>query len=129
MKNLSVKHEVIMQRAEKVNPSDLEQYKLVIFGSPTWESNGKDAVPHEFMMDLLRRVAAERIIPKQYTVFGCGNRSFTNFCGAVDYIDAALRSLGSKKIFPTLKLDGYYLDLSLNQKLVDGWTAKLLTEI
>ncbi|MEK7624725.1 MAG: flavodoxin domain-containing protein [Patescibacteria group bacterium] len=118
-------HEVDMEEAKLVRPNRVKKYELVIFGSPTWHIGGAEAMPQEFMLALLEQMRREAMTPERYAAYGCGEKSFTIFCGAVDYIDTVLRSLGAKKVIPSLKIDGYYFHLLDNQKIVDKWATEL----
>ena len=119
-------HDVELVEAKNVRPSVLKKYSLVIFGSPTWHIGGAEAMPQEFMLALLEQMRRESTTVERYAAYGCGEKSFTIFCGAVDYIDTVLKGLGAKKIVPSLKLDGYYFHLLENQKIVDKWASELL---
>ena len=119
-------HDVEMAEAISVRPSIMKKYNLVIFGSPTWKVGGTEALPQEFMLTLLEQMRRESTSVQRYAAYGCGEKSFTIFCGAVDYIDTVLKGLGARKIVPSLKLDGYYFHLLDNQKIVDKWAGELL---
>ncbi len=126
LNSLPKKYSAELVRAEDVTAKDLAKADLVLFGSPSWLVEGTEAMPHEFMIDLLKRLVNEKKFTKSYAVFGCGNSNFTHFCGAVDYIDSALKALGGKRIVENLKIDSYYLDIVNNQKSIDRWVSSLL---
>ncbi len=119
-------HEVEMVEAKTARVDQIKKYDLVIFGSPTWHIGGSQAMPQEHMLALLEKMRHSAKAPARFAAFGCGEKSFTIFCGAVDYIDTVLKSLGSKKTLPSLKIDGYYFHLLDNQKIVDKWANELL---
>lgn len=122
-------HDVEMIESKLVKPNRIKKYDLVIFGSPTWHIGGASAMPQEFMLALLEQMRKEVVAPDRYAAYGCGEKSFTIFCGAVDYIDTVLKSLGSKRIIPSLKIDGYFFHLLENQKIVDKWARELLISL
>jgi sulfite reductase alpha subunit-like flavoprotein len=43
---------------------------------------------------------------KKVAVFGCGDSSYTHFCGAVDVIEEKAAQLGANVVMASLKIDG-----------------------
>ena len=119
-------HEVEMVEAKNARADQIKKFDLVVFGSPSWMIGGAESVPQEHMLTLLEQMRRARKAPARFAAYGCGEKSFTIFCGAVDYIDTVLKSLGSKKVLASLKIDGYYFHLLDNQKIVDKWANELL---
>ena len=85
--------------------SDLkEDYDLILLGSSTW---GDDEI--ELQADFAEFYEAMDGIAlddKKVAVFGCGDSSYTYFCGAVDAIEEKVRKIGGITIVDPLKIDG-----------------------
>uniref|UniRef100_UPI0027BA3A6F flavodoxin domain-containing protein n=1 Tax=Desulfobulbus sp. TaxID=895 RepID=UPI0027BA3A6F len=43
---------------------------------------------------------------KKVAVFGCGDSSYTHFCGAVDQLQEKVEAMGGKVVNDPLKIDG-----------------------
>ncbi len=118
-----------MVEAKNARLDQIKKHDLAIFGSPTWHIGGSQAMPQEHMLTLLEQMRRSAKAPARFAAYGCGEKSFTIFCGAVDYIETVLKSLSSKKVLSSLKIDGYYFHLLDNQKIVDKWANELLRAI
>ena len=96
---------VDLKDAAKVKAAGLaEGYDLVLFGCSTW---GDDAIElQEDFIPLYDDLDAAGLGGRKVAVFGCGDSSYTHFCGAVDAIAEKAASLGAKVIDLPLKIDG-----------------------
>jgi flavodoxin short chain len=64
-------------------------YDLILFGCSTW---GSDSIElQEDFVPLFEKLDAAQTQGKNTAVFGCGDSSFTYFCGAVDAITHKLK--------------------------------------
>ena len=78
-------------------------YELVVLGSPTY---GDD--PCEVQEDfepVLDALPDTGIGGKRVAVFGCGDSSYTHFCGAVDMIVERVKECGGELIGEPLRVD------------------------
>ena len=79
-------------------------YDAVLFGCSTWGDDEielqDDFIP---LFDSFDSIAAKG---KKVAVFGCGDSSYTYFCGAVDSIEQSLNALGATVVTESLKIDG-----------------------
>lgn len=128
-KILKGKFETTVIKAEQTTPLDLSSYDCVLFGAPSWYVSGLEGMPPETLLELLKKIQIEKHFPRTYGVFGPGDRSFNKFCGAVDYTDAILRSLGSRRVGQTLKLDSYFTKVDENTKLILEWSENIKKEL
>ena len=124
---LKAKHQVTVQLAVHTTPDDLEKFDGIILGTPSWSVEGQEGYPHETMLKLIRACAGRDFSSKRFALFGCGDNSYTIFCGAVDHLVKFVSSVHGKNIVDPLRIDSYFFDLKGNNKLVDAWAKKLAT--
>lgn len=116
---------VQMQKANDTEAAHLKDYDLIIFGTPSWSVEGHEGYPHETMLRLIRGLNPETMSGKQFALFGCGDTSYTYFCGAVDFLEKWLTDNSLQPVVPSLRIDGYFFDLIHNERLVDEWARRL----
>ncbi|GAB7079774.1 flavodoxin [Megalodesulfovibrio paquesii] len=94
-----------VKSAADVQPSGLaEGYDVLLFGCSTW---GDDEVElQEDFIPLYEDLESAGLKGKKVGVFGCGDSSYTYFCGAVDAIEQKAAELGANIIVGNLKIDG-----------------------
>ncbi|MCC8193695.1 MAG: flavodoxin [Deltaproteobacteria bacterium] len=96
----------------------------VLFGCSTW---GDDSV--EFQDDfvpLFEAFDSIGVSGVKAAAFGCGDSSYTYFCGAVDSIDEKLKELRAKVIAPGLKIDG---DPSEAADDIESWAKEVMAAL
>ena len=81
-----------------------EGYELVLFGCSTW---GDDEIElQENFVPLYDELEKAGLKGRKVAVFGCGDSSYTHFCGAVDAIAEKAEQLGATVVGALLKIDG-----------------------
>lgn len=81
-----------------------EGYDLVVFGCSTW---GDDEIElQEDFQPFFADMDKAGLSGKKVAVFGCGDSSYTHFCGAVDAISEKAEQLGAELVAAPLKIDG-----------------------
>lgn len=115
--------DVDLKNAADVTAAGLaEGYDAVLFGCSTW---GDDEVElQEDFLPLYEDLDKAGLSGKKVAVFGCGDSSYTYFCGAVDAIEEKSTQLGAKILGMPLKIDGDPDD----SEVVD-WTKQILADI
>ncbi len=43
---------------------------------------------------------------RAFALFGCGDSSYTYFCGAIDVLEDRVQKLGGNLVFDSLRIDG-----------------------
>ena len=119
------KNVVTEKKARNVEEKDLAHYETIIFGSPSWDVQGTEGSPHETILELLERLKNISLTNNLVAVYGCGDSSYTYFCGAVDHMQTWVHAHGGREILPPLRIDGYYFDLKKNRELVEAWAKEL----
>ncbi len=114
--------ENILKNTFEVRPAELTDYKFILLGSSTWSDGdlAVDFIEFEKGMDNLN-------LKGHYgAVFGPGSSRFRFFCEAVNILEAKLRSLGSRILLPSLKVN----EMSGNEEEESReWAAVLADEI
>lgn len=78
-------------------------YDLIVLGCPTY---GDDEIEiQEDFAPLLDDLEVSGIDGKKVAIFGCGDSSYFNFCGAVDVIENRVNECGGRRIVESLKID------------------------
>lgn len=99
------KVEATLKDVASAGPAELNgDLDLYLLGSSTWgdeeiELQEEFAEFYENMDDL-------NLNGKKMAVFGCGDSSYTHFCGAVDAIEQKVVELGADLVVSGLKIDG-----------------------
>ncbi len=111
---------------KKLNAADAapeglcDGYDLVLFGCSTW---GDDSIEvQDDFIPLLESFGSINARGKNTAVFGCGDTSYTHFCGAVDVIEQQLEEQGAK-VLDTLKIDG---DPQTEKDEIEQWGKRVL---
>ncbi len=95
-------------------------YDLIVLGCPTY---GDDPIEvQEDFEPILDSLEKTGIGGKKVAVFGCGDSSYTHFCGAVDVIEERVRSCSGTLIVGSLKVDTPYDGY---RKEVEEWSGKV----
>lgn len=94
-------------------------HDLVLFGCSTW---GDDSIElQDDFVPLFDEFEAIQAKGKKVAVFGCGDSSYTYFCGAVDAINQRLEGLGAR-VVDTLKIDG---DPQQEKDEIEDWVKRV----
>jgi len=93
--------EVVRKDAYDAKAADLLQYDGIIIGAYTW---GDGELPDEFL-DFYEEMEGLDLSGKKAAVFGSGDTSYANYCGAVDLIEHKLRELGADIVHESLKFE------------------------
>lgn len=111
--------ETELRNAADVVVEDMAQgFDLVLLGSSSW---GEDEI--EFQDDFIpiyEALETAALKGRKAAAFGCGDSSYTHFCGAVDAIEEKLFSLGALVIAGSLKIDG-----DPERGEVEAWAAEV----
>ena len=111
--------------AGKAKPAGLcAGYDCVLFGCSTW---GDDTIEFQDdfipLFDAFDSIGASGV---KVASFGCGDSSYTYYCGAVDSINEKLEALGGKMIADGLKIDGDPSDASDD---IEAWAKGIVAAL
>ncbi len=114
---------VDIKNAADVGAGNLaDGYDVVLFGCSTW---GDDEVElQEDFVPLYEDLDKTGINGKMVAVYGCGDSSYTHFCGAVDAIEEKAKELGATLIGYPLKIDG-----DPDDSEVQAWAKSVMSDL
>lgn len=95
--------EVVRKEVIEVDAIEILEYEAVILGSYTW---GDGEIPDEFL-DFHDEIKGLDFLGKKFAIFGSGNSSYENFCGAVDIIEKMIEENGGQIMLESLKVEQY----------------------
>lgn len=96
--------ETDLRSAGDVSAENLaDGFDLILFGCSTW---GDDEIElQDDFIDLYDSLEDCGLKNKKVAVFGCGDSSYTYFCGAVDVIEKKSAECGADIVIESLKID------------------------
>ncbi|MEK7631544.1 MAG: flavodoxin family protein [Patescibacteria group bacterium] len=122
-------HAVTIKRANEATADDIAVSDLVILGSCSWDrEDGKqrqEGQLQEHMYAFANSLAGKTFPEKKFAVFGLGDKSYTEYCGAIDHLEDLVRKLQGQKFGDSLRLDGYFFKLPENQLKAKKWAETL----
>ncbi|WP_147822575.1 flavodoxin [Salidesulfovibrio onnuriiensis] len=115
--------EAVIRDAADVTAEGLSSgYDVVLFGCSTW---GDDEIElQDDFIPLYDDLENAGLKDKKVAVFGCGDSSYTYFCGAVDAIEEKAEKLGANLIVSSLKIDGDPDDGEVTE-----WSGQVLAKL
>lgn len=118
-------HEVTHKDIRNVKIETLDQYDLILFGSPSWNYNKMEGQPHEYFSRFMEQADGKSVSGKKFAVFGLGDTAYIQFCGAVDHIQEFVKKIGGELIAEPLRVDGYFFDQKNNEEKIKTWADSL----
>lgn len=122
-------HTVVVKNVKEVNPVEFDSSEVVILASPSWDYQGKEGQPHEDYLPFMEQFTGKSYGGKSFAVFGLGDKSYTEFCGAIDVLEEFVKKLQGQLVVEPLKINGFYFDQENNTKLLTDWAEKLASAI
>eukprot|EP00767_Chilomastix_cuspidata_P007086 gnl/Chilomastix_cuspidata/7644.p1 GENE.gnl/Chilomastix_cuspidata/7644~~gnl/Chilomastix_cuspidata/7644.p1 ORF type:complete len:157 (+),score=13.00 gnl/Chilomastix_cuspidata/7644:32-472(+) len=112
--------DVTVKDVSDIKPEDTKNYDLVVFGCSTW---GEDEIElQDDFVPFYEDLGNADLSGRKVAVFGCGDSSYTHFCGAVDAIEEKARELGANLVSESLKIDG---DPDDNESDIKSWAEEI----
>jgi len=98
-------HTVEIRNAAGLKVENLaDGYDAVLLGSSTW--GDEDIELQDDFVPVYESLEQAGLSGRKVGVFGCGDSSYTHFCGAVDAIEQKAESLGAVLLGDSLRIDG-----------------------
>lgn len=95
---------VTIQEVSETSLGDEAGYDFVLYGCSTW---GEEEIElQDDFIDYYEAMEKAPLSGKKVGVFGCGDTSYTYFCGAVDVIEEKVKTAGGELVVDGLKIDG-----------------------
>ncbi|MBI2611722.1 flavodoxin domain-containing protein [Candidatus Gottesmanbacteria bacterium] len=121
--------DVILKKVSNINPEEFSSFDLIIFGSPSWDYQGKEGQLHQDYLPFLEKAKGKTFPDKKFAVFGLGDSSYTYFCGSATHLENLVKNLNGQKIGDTLRIDGFYFNQDENSKKVEEWATNLANQL
>ncbi|MHB0880341.1 flavodoxin [Paenibacillus sp. SEL1] len=99
-------HEAELKASYDCSAQELLAYDGFLLGVYTW---GDGELPDEFL-DFYEELDELDLSGKKTAVFGSGDTSYTQFCGAVDLVEKKVKERGASVIQESLKIEFNPLD-------------------
>lgn len=122
-------HDVTGKNVREINPDELNDYQVIILGSPSWDYQGKQGQPHEDYLPLLEHIRGKAFPEKLFAIYGLGDSSYTYFCGAVNHLEEVVKQMQGKLLVPSLRVDGFYFAEAKNAQLIRDWAEHLANSV
>jgi len=129
LEEVSSQMPLLMKKAKDVVREDLDDASVLLIGSSSWDWQGNRGYPIDEMMKFLDSMGEVDLSGKKIMLFGCGDRDYEHFCGALDVIGEKVRERGGQIMGEPLRVDKYYLNEAENKKLVVEWCESVRQKI
>lgn len=119
------KIDVTLKNVIAVSKNDFNgDYGVIVLGSSTW---GDDEIElQEDFAEFYESMDELDMSGKKAAVFGCGDKTYEHFCGAVDALEEKCQSLGATLVVGGLKIDGDPDDA--REEIID-WAGSVASSI
>ena len=98
-------HAVEIRNAAGVDVANMaDGFDAVLLGSSTW--GDEDIELQDDFVPVYDSLDQAGLSGRKVGVFGCGDSSYTHFCGAVDAIEEKAEALGAVLMGDSLRIDG-----------------------
>lgn len=129
-----VQHAVTVLAAQHVDPATVASYDAVVLGSCTWDrrtETGKllEGQLQYDMFALLEKLRDQKLDRKRFVVFALGDRRFTDFCAAADFLEAFVKEKKGTLLHQSLRIDGYFFRLEETRKQARDWAQLLCASL
>ena len=114
-------HEVCLQDVRNAKVEELGNgYDITVLGSSTW--GDAEIEFQEDFADFYEDMDKAGLKGRMVALFGCGDSSYTFFCGAVDALQEKVEGMGGVIISDPLKIDGDPGDAAGD---IDSWAKEI----
>lgn len=96
--------EVTLKNVIESSVEELSNHDLILLGSSTWGDEEKEL--QSDMVDFYEELERINLSGKPAAAFGCGDRDYTHFCGAVDLLEERLEQIGANLLDEGFRVDG-----------------------
>lgn len=122
-------HTVTMKEVRDTTESDFTAPEAILLGSPSWDFEGKEGMPHEDWLPLMEKLKTMTFENKPFAVFGLGDSSYKHFCGAVDHMEELVNTMKGKLLVPSLRIDKFYSDQTGNMDKINAWADSVIAAL
>lgn len=118
-------HEVTIEDVADIQASDLtKDFDLYCLGCSTW--GDEEIELQDDFIPVFEDIENTSLAGKNITCFGCGDSSYTYYCGAVDAIEDVCKTQGAAVFNESLKIDG---DPKTEQGEIESWANEIVAKL
>ena len=121
--------QVVLRNSKECTADDVQSADYIVAGTPSWFVDNKEGQPHEDVTALLEQINKLDLGNKYFSVFGCGDRSYLNFCNAVEIVKESLLKTGATLLMEPLKIDSFFFDQETNESISETWAKELIARL
>ena len=99
-------------------------YDIFLLGCSTW--GDEEIELQEDFAEFYESMDGLNLSGKKIAVFGCGDSSYTYFCGAVDAVEEKAEELGAELAVSGLRIDG---DPDDSSEEISDWAHSVAAEV
>jgi flavodoxin I len=103
-------HEVFITNIIELDPQELYKHEFIFFGSNSWDFEGKEGQPHHAFMQFMDVIKDHDLGGRKFALFGCGDRSYQHFCGALDVIQKFVTEHQGEVVGQPLRINQFYFN-------------------
>ena len=115
-------YEVTKKDVSETTAEEIAAHEFIVLGSPSWG----EGQPHDYFLELPKRLPGEFLKGKKVAIFGLGDSSFPLFCGAVTHLQEIAVKAGGVVEQPLLKIDNYFINQTDANTQLEEWIAKII---
>lgn len=127
---LKAQHAVTVIELDGKNfPIDVNNYDVVVFGSPSWlDEEKQQGRPHFHLIELINN-HKQNLHGKKCAVFALGDKYYAQFTKAADYLVEYVKEQGGELILEPLRINAMLFHEAENTKAIEDWTQELLSRL
>ena len=122
-------HSVTLKTPSQVNPDEIPSFDCIIFASPSWDYEGKGGQPHEEFFSLFPKLEKLDLSGKKIAIFGLGDTSYPEFCGAVDVLEKFVTDHKGTLSLPSHRINGFLFNQEEETKKLVEWASTFLAHL
>ena len=113
--------ETTLKNVREASGDDLApDFDAILLGCSTW--GDEDIELQEDFIPFFESMEDRSLDKLRFGVFGCGDSSYTHFCGAVDEIEELIGRRGGEVLIQSLKIDGDPDDVKIE---IQDWAESI----
>jgi len=122
-------HTVTVIEAADSAPDDYVKYDLVVMGSPSWYNSEMQGMPHEDFIKLKKQTDGKIFEGRKFAVFGLGDKTYSHFCGAVDFLEQYISEMQGTLVGDSIRIDSFFENEEEKHRLLRDWIRNLVTNV
>ena len=122
-------HTVILKTPSQIKLEEILSFESIIFASPSWDYEGKGGQPHEEFFSFFQKAENLNLDEKKIAVFGLGDTSYPEFCGAVNVLEKFVTDRKGALSIPSHRINGFLFNQEEETKKLVEWARTFLMHL